>query len=130
MKFRDHRTGFDTTMFASKNAEGHLVLSLHYRTPKCEAIIELCHEHAHALGAWLLDEFPYDAQLVNAAVQSGEYASKGEARRAFGINEGLPPMDTAWRRRIVGGLAGASPALPRPRVSYWRNLWNAIRGRR
>ncbi len=79
-------------------------------------------------------------KFVNA-IQSGEYSSKGEARRAFGINEDLPPSpiplwrrrieDPLWRRWIEDGLAGASPALPNAATtSYWRNLWNALRGRR
>lgn len=39
MKFRDHRTGFDTVMFAGDNADGNLSLSLNYRVPRLEAVI-------------------------------------------------------------------------------------------
>lgn len=66
----------------------------------------------------------FDA-AVDWLVQSGRCASKGEARRKLteqaqqraAVEDALKCGDTdqypAWLSKIAGGLAGASPALPR-----------------
>ncbi|MGB3484005.1 MAG: hypothetical protein WBB07_17540 [Mycobacterium sp.] len=55
------------------------------------------------------------ASLPDALVQDGQFASKGAARRALGINEGMAPISENMQQvadRMSAGLAGARPGLP------------------
>lgn len=49
-----------------------------------------------------------DEHRVEDAVQGGEHASKGAARRAFG----MAPIGADWFNRIAAGLAKTHPPLP------------------
>ncbi|UXA19532.1 hypothetical protein [Mycobacterium sp. SMC-4] len=56
-----------------------------------------------------------DDNTIDQLVQSGAFASKGAARRAFGINDGLPQITdnlVTVVGRLTAGIAGARPPLP------------------
>lgn len=51
---------------------------------------------------------------INALVQSGQYASKGAARRALGIEAEQPLIADSmqdWMKRLLAGLVGTRPKV-------------------
>lgn len=137
MKFRDHRTGFDTVMFAGDNADGHLSLSLNYRVPRLEAVIELSRSDARALGVYLLQKFSAgdERRRLDEALEGLDALGPGAADAARtgvdladrhagqfagigvdGIMDALKSGDkigNSWYGRIAAGIAGAQPGLPK-----------------
>lgn len=56
---------------------------------------------------------PNDDDTIAQLVYSGQYASKGVARRALGTMDDARPMPlSGWLARIASGLAGAHPKSP------------------
>lgn len=56
---------------------------------------------------------PDDDDAIAELVYSGQYASKGVARRELGIMADALPMPlSGWLAGIAGGLAGAHPKSP------------------